>query len=105
MQSKNLVVGQERPISGEVDLRNLCWWENPVVRLVYVETAGRLKNVLTQMGQIRWASQRGKRLETHINIGSRKVSEASNNFKGKVDLVRFHVKRTDAPCFGGMFNF
>lgn len=51
MQSKNLVVGQERPIPGEVDLRNLCWWENPVVRLVYVETAGSLKNVLTQMAR------------------------------------------------------
>lgn len=64
-----------------------------------MEIAGRLKNVFKQMGQIRWASQRGERLEIQINIGNRKVSEASNNFKGKVDLVRFHVKKYKCTLF------
>lgn len=56
-----------------IDVRNLCWREHPAVRLVYVETAGRLKNVLKQRGQIRWASLRGERLETLLTLEAERV--------------------------------
>lgn len=50
------------------------------------------------------AGQSAEKFEIQIYFGNRRVSEASNNFKGEIDMARFHVKSTNASSFGGMFN-
>lgn len=56
-------------------------------------------------GPDRVGQARAMEARIHIYVGNGKASEASNNFNGDIDLARFHVKSTNAPCFRGMFNF